>query len=233
MKKIIIILLATFSLYSCTTIDIISNPDLYVKKNYSDAQIIVYDTIKVKVEQYEHVLTEAVAGEQPKKRLVIDKIGKKVEFQKGEPIELISNGFNFANASIKITTDEENNRIELEVIDSQLQIVKFEKKCQCIEVRNINQLPPIDLNPGLDPHQIVITPIFNNNNDCQLVGYQIRYGDQKYGGCTQAEATQVHNTFKNCIKKIDKNANQTNFSGNKIKKQEKSLSYILFKYDPK
>jgi hypothetical protein len=204
MKNIVFILIL-ISLTGCTTFDMILHPSEYQKKNYSIIEKrLVYDTVSVHIDNQDNSF-EPVAGVLPKRSFTLSKIGDRITFKKGEPIELISDNIDFNRASIQVITDETKDEVTLVVSDQQLNVVDFQKKCECIEVRNTTQIPPIELNPKLDPHQIIITPIFSNCPDCVLIGYQIRYGDQQLGGCWN-EAKEVYDKFKCCLPKYNPNS---------------------------
>jgi len=199
-KRKIIFLFIVFLLFqSCTSWDMIIHPSNYQKRNYATEKIFVHDTINVYFNSEGKILRGPIAGFRPNKQLTFSKIGDRITVSKYDKIELISDGIDFNNSSISIYSKENSDSLIIAIVDKFHEDYVFTDKCQCYTIYEVNEIPPIKVSANLDIHQIVITPIYNNTKECKHLGYQIRYGDQKFGGCWK-EAKTVYNIFKKCVK---------------------------------
>jgi hypothetical protein len=174
--------------------DMVFHPGDYKKKDYPREERIVYDTVVIGTDSH-GIIGEPVAGYKPVKRVFLSAIGDSTTFHYSKPIELVSEGIDFSRASIRTQFDESSGMVSLKVVDSRDVELYFTETCQCYEVYTTEDISDIKIDSNLSPHQIVITPILNE--DCIIRGYQIRYGDQKIAGCWEA-AGAVYERFKKC-----------------------------------
>ncbi len=195
-KKIILFIIILISLNSCKTVDMILNSDNYIKRDGVKEVEIRYDTVIVT--NNEGSLTSGVvAGINPKRKIIFDKIGQSYTFVSGETIELITDGVDFGKSAFDVITNGNSNDITIKLIDIEMDKVKLTSKCETIERNGIDFIPKIEVAEGLDPEQIVITPLFDNN--CVRTGYQVRYGSSERG--CKKEAADVLDRFKKCAGK--------------------------------
>lgn len=195
MKKILIICLITFTtLPGCRTFDMIFNPGDYIPRDTPREKEYIYDTIFVANAQGEMV--NAVPEPKKAKQLVFDKVGESCTFRPGETIEVISDGVDFSQYTFDIETSEENEDITLTLVDKDITKVILTSKCQTIIRTGIEVVPKVEVAPGLKPEQIVCTPLFDD--DCQKIGYEIRYGSEERGCRKEAKPNLVK--FRDCAK---------------------------------
>lgn len=190
--KITVVISILLFLGSCKTVDMILHPNRYIERDSPREKEYIYDTIRISNNQGQ--IEDAVAGFKPQKQLIFTKIGQSYNFKSGESIEIISDGVDFSNTTFDIETDENTKEIKLKLIDKDISKVYLDKKCQTIIRTGIDFVPKVEVAKGLDPEQIIITPIFDNA--CNKMGYEIRYGSSE-SGCRK-EAKKVLDDFKRC-----------------------------------
>lgn len=101
------------------------------------------------------------------------------------------------NLFIMSRYDENSDTITIGLFDRYgEEPITLSKKCEVIEIRGKNEIPPIRVTSDLKPEQIVLTPIFDDS--CYKIGYQIRYGSIERG-CGEV-AGPVWKRFNNCVK---------------------------------
>ncbi len=196
MKKISLlsILILVLILPGCRTFDMIFNPGDYIPRDTPREKEYIYDTIFVANAQGEMV---SVAPEPKKaKQLVFDKVGESCTFKPGETIEVISDGVDFSQYTFDIETREDNEDITLTLVDKDVTRVILASKCQTIIRTGIEVVPKVEVAPGLKPEQIVCTPLFDD--ECQKIGYEIRYGSEERGCRKEARPNLIK--FRDCAK---------------------------------
>lgn len=198
-KIILFVLLSvSLSLVSCRSLDIILNPNNYVKRDHPIEKEYIYDTVILN--NNNGTLTasnKGITGIKPSRQLIFTNIGQSYTIKNGEVIEIISKGINFAQATFDVETNEETNEIKIKLVDKELTKIYIQKKCQSIIRTGINVIPKIEVAKDLNPEQIVITPIFDDI--CNVIGYQIRYGSVERG--CKSEAAEVLKRFNECAQK--------------------------------
>ncbi|MEJ5286803.1 MAG: hypothetical protein CH6_1641 [Candidatus Kapaibacterium sp.] len=192
MKKILIIALFVLTLSGCKFIDFVLHPDQYHKSSKVRVTEYVYDTIKVA--NKDGNVTTAVAG-LPNKRVVLSEIGQSFTIKKGEIVEFIFN-IDVADATLDITTDLETNDITFKLVQKDTAKVYLTSKCQTVKRYQVGAVPAVEVSPNLRPEQIISTPLFDNN--CQMIGYEIRYGSEERG--CKKEASEALKRFVECTK---------------------------------
>jgi len=125
---------------------------------------------------------------------VLSSIGDLAAFKQGEQVEIITSNIDFSQNTIQTTTDKSSNEVIMKVVSLNDTRVYLSRKCDVVEIFNVSQLPQIEIASGLSAEQIVITPRFDN--DCNQIGYQIRYGSEENGCGKQAE--KVLQDFRKC-----------------------------------
>lgn len=165
----------------------------------SKEYVYLYDTVRVAMN--DDVLEEVYAGERVAKTIVFTNSGQSTTFKQGEPIELIFDGVDMSKNSLDVKHNKATGEIILSVVNNLKTKVILTEKCEVIERRNTSTLPMIEVAEGLNPEQIIITPIFDSN--CNQLGYQIRYGSEERG-CRKV-AKPILERFTNCAKKIERN----------------------------
>ncbi len=112
----------------------------------------------------------------------------------------------------------------LKVVDKIESKVKLSKMCQTVERMNIDYIPEIEIAPELSPQQVVISPIVDNN--CEVIGYQIRYGTIERGCRKNPRAAEIFDKFNRCYPKGSKTTKPRKKS--KSNKKHDCLEYQLF-----
>lgn len=194
--KILLILTILLLANSCKTIDMVFNSDNYIRRDGIRDVEIRYDTVWLNNNDG-NVSNAVVAGIKPTKKIVFDKIGQSYTLYPDETIELITDGVDYNNAAFDIITDVSTKNITLKLIDKDNAKVILTKKCETVERFGIDFVPKIEVAEGLDPEQIVVTPLFDNN--CIRTGYEIRYGSIE-SGCKK-EAKNILKRFNDCTGK--------------------------------
>jgi len=198
MKKFFILTIFSLLFYGCTTIDMLFHPEQYQKKS-SPQRIteIVYDTVRIYNASGE--IQTAVSG-LPQRRITFTQIGQSYKLRQGELVEFVFDGVDFGKATFDITTDLETNEITISLVHRDTSKIYLSSKCQTIRRMDTGTLASIEIAPNLKPEQVVITPYFNE--DCEKVGYEVRYGSEERG-CKYA-AQAVLKRFYDCTKNISK-----------------------------
>lgn len=194
-SKILIIFSVILFLNSCKSLEILLNPDNYIQRDEPKVVEIIYDTIKIW--NVDGEIKDPLPGMRPTKQIIFNSIGQSYTFKSGEIIEIVSDGVDFSKATFDIETNQETNEIILKLVDKDFSKVYISNKCQTILRSGIDFIPKIELAKGLDPEQIVITPVFDNK--CNKIGFQIRYGSIERG--CKKEAEEVIKRFNECVKK--------------------------------
>jgi hypothetical protein len=128
-------------------------------------------------------LREAKAGEQAH---VLSEVGDEVVFSIGQKMSMLIKDIDPEVETIETSIDDEAGTITLRVVESGKNVVRLVRKCQTIERVGTGPLPTIELEKGLRPEQIVITPLCDESNS--VIGYSIRYGSEERGCASQARA---------------------------------------------
>jgi len=192
MRTFKIICLTLVLMTGCKTADMIFHPDDFIKRDSPRQYEFVHDTIKLYNDQGE--MSDAIKGASINRRLVFSNVGESYKFKSGEAVEVIMDGIDMSVAGFDIVTDDNTGDITLKLIDKAFTKVKLESKCQTIVRTGIDYVPKIEVAQGLKPEQIVVTPMFDD--DCNKIGYQIRYGSTEKG--CRKEAREVLTKFKDC-----------------------------------
>lgn len=161
--------------------------------------IYLRDTIKVAMNN--DMLEEVYTGARVTKTIVFTDEGQSTTFKEGEPVELIFDGLDMSKYSLDIKHNRSTGEITFSVVDNEDTKVILTEKCEVVERRNTSYLPMIEVAEDLNPEQIIITPIFDN--DCNQLGYQIRYGSEERD-CEKV-ATPILTEYEECVGKIEKN----------------------------
>lgn len=114
---------------------------------------------------------------------------------------LIVRNVDFSVYTFYSNFNELENIVELGIIRPTSNAIKLKNNCETIRWMDPLKIPKIEIDENLNTQQIVITPIMNNN--CQKMGYEIRYGSQDIGGC-KVEAKKVYEKYFNCLKNKNK-----------------------------
>jgi len=134
--------------------------------------------------------------------------GQQFVFKKGQKVNISVDNVDFSKVTFVIATDEENNTVKMQTVNVSDAIVYFEKKCQVFTWHEPNYLPKIEVADSVENQQIVLTPMFND--DCEKIGYQIRYGSTERG-CRE-EAKEVLRKFNKCVGGIKVKAKRTSLN---------------------
>lgn len=213
MKYYLMILVVMLS--GCRTFDMIFNPNSYKKIDYPATENKISGNVLVYVDE-DNIIKEAVAGEKPIKASgTLKNIGDKAIFNRGDLISLGTDQIDFDKSTLRLKANDENNSFDIEVVDKYKDNIQLSSKCETLSIYDSSELPKIQVKNLQGEHQIIITPIFSNKSECKLLGYQVRYGDQKLSRCRQ-EAKYVYDTFLSCNGK------------NPPQRRKKSLQEILF-----
>lgn len=174
------------------SIDCLFNPSDYEKRESVKEKLFVYDTVVIYNDNGE--LGEPIKGDRPIKEVVFDNINQSYTFKPGEAVSLVFDNVDFSNKTFDIVTDEVTNEVTMKLVDLDFSKVLLSKKCQSI-IRKGKIVPKIEVAEGLNPEQVVITPLFDDN--CFQVGYEIRYGAIE-SGCKDIETLKAFRDYKCC-----------------------------------
>ena len=188
---------AVLMLTSCKNLDLFFHPSDYIPRDTPREKEYIYDTIRIYNNNGE--IRDALTGDKPSRQLIFTNIGQTYTFKSGDLVEIISDGVDFSKTTFDIETNEETNDIKLRLVDKDYSKVYLDSKCQTIRRTGIDYIPKIEVAKELKPEQIVVTPIFDD--DCNKIGYQIRYGSVERG--CKKEAKDVLEKFNECTKIIN------------------------------
>jgi hypothetical protein len=86
----------------------------------------------------------------------------------------------------------------MKLVDKDFSKILLTKKCQTITRTGINYTPKVEVVEGLNPEQIIVTPIFDDQ--CYRIGYEVRYGSLERG-CKE-EGSKNYQKYKCCRDKV-------------------------------
>lgn len=122
----------------------------------------------------------------------------RAEFFVGDPIRIHAENIDFGNYTFKtVITKNQSGRDKVTMTLERVleNTIRLEEKCQTIFWNNPYYTPVIEISSALQPEQIVLTPVFNDN--CRRIGYEIRYGSTERGCVKQAR--EKLEQFKRCV----------------------------------
>lgn len=105
--------------------------------------------------------------------------GSAAMFRLGDPIALVFEGVNQDSHAIETSLDDESGMVTMRVLSKRDGTVNITKKCQTFVYSSLTDLPKITVASGLDPEQIIVTPLCDKYGD--LYGYELRYGSVERG----------------------------------------------------
>lgn len=120
-----------------------------------------------------------------------------VMVQEGKAVRIVFNDFDPTQHRLSTTSGDEPGMVKLEVVGIDDDMIKLDTKCQVVNVYGQGEVPRVRVPPGITPEQIVVTPIVNDN--CEIYGYQVRYGSVDRG--CKSEAKEVLMRFQKCFGK--------------------------------
>jgi hypothetical protein len=136
--------------------------------------------------------TSAVAGYAPTMKLWSD--GDEARIVNGSATNIDLSGFDADKEVIITEVDPGRNEVVMRVARKKTAEIRFTSKCQVFTIGNTDVLPPIEIADGLQPQQVVVTPLCDGVNS--VIGYEIRYGSTE-AGCRSA-ARNGMKKFKLC-----------------------------------
>lgn len=166
----------------------------YVKRDAPIETEIIRETIYVN--NVDGNLKAVPAGSH-NKILTFSQIGQEYWIKKGENIAIETDNIDFSIASFEFETSEKNQDILMKLVDKDSYRVLLSRKCQTIVRMGTNFIPKIEVQEGLDPEQVVVTPLFDD--DCNKVGHEIRYGSTERG-CSNVAFSNLKR-FRECTGK--------------------------------
>lgn len=199
--KILLILVISIILNSCDIFNHMMYPDRWIKRDSPIETNITPPIITISNDTGE--LVGDSKGVESKKLLTFTNIGQEYTLKNGEEFRLTySEDINFAYTTFDVVSHEDNS-ITIKLVDRDTSKVYLKDKCQIIKRQGIDFIPKIEVAKNLNPEQIIITPIFDDN--CVKLGYEVRYGSIEIvkgkngsaGGCK--EGRKVYNNYKNCL----------------------------------
>ena len=126
------------------------------------------------------------------------KIGQSYTFKKNDKINLKINGLDFSRTTFLFEFSDDDKYVTMKSVEIEHSKIYLSRKCEKFLWNEPDYLPVIELLPSLDPEQIIITPIFDDQ--CFKIGYQIRYGSSERG--CRKESIDVLKHFKKCAKPL-------------------------------
>lgn len=120
-----------------------------------------------------------------------------VMVQEGKAVRIVFKDFDPTLHRLSTTSGDEPGMVKLEVVGIDDDMIKLDTKCQVVNVYGQGEVPRVRVPPGITPEQIVVTPIVNDN--CEIYGYQVRYGSEERG--CKSSAKEVLRRFQKCFSK--------------------------------
>jgi hypothetical protein len=136
--------------------------------------------------------TSAVAGYAPTARLWSE--GDEVRIVNGSATNIDLTGFDEDREVIITEVNPGRNEVVMRVARKKTAEIRFTSKCQVFTIGNTDVLPPIEIDDGLQPQQVIITPLCDGVKS--VIGYEIRYGSSE-SGCGSAARNGIKK-FKLC-----------------------------------
>ncbi|MFP4527156.1 MAG: hypothetical protein ACLFQX_01285 [Candidatus Kapaibacterium sp.] len=130
--------------------------------------------------------------------------GKKIGIKNGEIIDIQIPNIDISKYTLKKEEPAERDSVYISLVETENIYIKLMNKCDVQTIHNIDFIPPITVADGLNPEQIVITPLFDEY--CHKTGYQIRYGSSERG--CRKEASKVLKAFNECVGKRKTNQSE-------------------------
>lgn len=138
--------------------------------------------------------TEVVAGDSPRASLRLWREGDVATIRNNTAANIDVSGFDPEREVIVTEVASAGDALTLRVAKKNDVTVRFTSKCQVYTIGNTNVLPPIEIAKGLDPQQVIITPLCDGVDS--VIGYEIRYGAAE-SGCRNA-AKKGLEKFRRC-----------------------------------
>jgi hypothetical protein len=166
----------------------------------SSSNEVVHDTVFVQIDNDGNInYIQPTPGLRVQKPYLLSNNYDYVLFKANEKIQLVVDGVDFSESTLKIEKYDEDNSIKISVLPLDSKIV-LENKCQIQKWYDPYVLPEITVKDKIingkkaKDQQIIITPLYNKQ--CERVGFQIRYGSIERG-CAK-EGKQVVDEFNKC-----------------------------------
>jgi hypothetical protein len=140
--------------------------------------------------------TTAVAGYEPTMKLWSE--GDEARIVNGSATNIDLSGFDNSRELIITEVNPGRNEVVIKVARKKNAAIRFTSKCQVFTIGNTDKLPPIEITDGLQPQQVIVTPLCDGVNS--VIGYEIRYGSTE-SGCS--------NAARNGIKKFNRCSERT------------------------
>ena len=129
------------------------------------------------------ISTEVVAGRAPQASIRLWREGDVAKIRNNTEANVDVSGFDPESEVIVTEVMDGGNELVLRVAKKSNVKVRLSTKCQVYTIGNTDVLPPIEIAKGLDPQQVVITPLCDGVDS--VIGYEIRYGSVD-AGCRNA-----------------------------------------------
>lgn len=194
MKLTIIILFVSLFLSSCI-------PSVYKENDYSNKSDN-NDSPKILAVKGDNTgidISPKTTKSSNLRVLQFDEVDKTYEISANEKVLLALDNDIAQDEDLFIMTkyNKSTNKITIGLYDDyQEKAIELNQKCEVFEFRGLTEIPRIKLAKDLNPEQIIITPMFDN--DCHQFGFQIRYGSVGRG-CGRV-ARKILNRFNKCVK---------------------------------
>lgn len=120
-----------------------------------------------------------------------------VTLKDGQAVRMELVGFDPNKHRITTTLGEDPNTVRLEVVGIDDGVVILKEKCQVVNIYGVGEVPRVRLPDNISTEQLIITPIVND--DCEIYGYQVRYGSEERG--CKSVAKEVLKRFQKCFSK--------------------------------
>lgn len=197
-RFVLIFLLLIFT-FSCSSyyriVDNIERP----KEVVSDTKAIKYNTNKNKFET-------AITGINEILEIDISP-GEIHRIEPDRPFNLTLRSVDLSVYTLFSKFNESEKVVEVGLVRTSNHKIELSNQCETIRWMDPYYVPKIEVSDQLKVHQIVITPIMDDN--CEKKGYEIRYGSQERGGCS-SQAADVYKRYARCTenpRKISKRVN--------------------------
>lgn len=183
---------AASALFGCKAVDALLHPDAYERVDQRPViKEILYDTVVVQVSENNFI--QGVT--KPSKEVQFTQIGQSVTVRKGETLRLVYDSIDVANSRLEGEFTQ-GGEVILRLV-KRAEPVRLDRKCQTVVIFQ-TKIPQIEIDSAIrGAEQVIVTPRYND--DCQLVGYEVRYGSVERG-CLEV-AKEVLYRFQRCTEK--------------------------------
>ncbi len=148
-----------------------------------------------------------VTGKKAKTGIEFSNLGQETYFKKNTPYRVTFQDLDFNRANL-VTKIDDSDSVKVSVQDTYTYEVSIENVCDVYNMSG-TAVPIINVKDGIPSEKIIIVPLFNSQN-CEQIGWQVRYGEierLKLRGseCTKTDMDKIQQAqklFTKCAEKL-------------------------------